>query len=123
MAKVTYKKPVPPKPKPKPKPITANPFDWLRGSKIVGQKYTAWDTYGQGRPDFGKQIGPGDPYHEIQKTVVKGSEKPPVEELNAARGITGGLRLGVRGNPNASGTVIPQTDPRTEAIRRRLRGL
>lgn len=61
---------------------TYKPFDYLKGSKTLGQNYTAWDTYGQGKPDFGKAKGPGDPYHEITKKVRKptpgapGSGKP-----------------------------------------------
>lgn len=72
---------------------TANPSDYLRGSKIIGQKYTAWNTYNQGKPDFGKGSGPGTPYHEIQKTVKQSSP---------------------------SRTWSPVSDPRMEAIRRRL---
>lgn len=74
--------------KPKKKPVPINPKkpalrkrpkglpdDYLRGSKFVGEKYTAWDTYGQGRPDFGKGAGPGEPYREVQK-VMKPINKP-----------------------------------------------
>lgn len=73
------KLPTPPKLK-VPKPgVNKNPANYLRGSKTIGQKYTAYDNYNQGKPDFGKGAGPGTPYHEVQKTVQKaipGAGKP-----------------------------------------------
>lgn len=80
---------LPKPPQKKPKPTTPQhvrnaPTDYLRGGKTkghtVGEGYTAWNTYGQGKPDFGKGPGPGEPYHEVQKKVQKplpGSQKPP----------------------------------------------
>lgn len=50
-------------------PPSYKPTDYLRGSQAVGQKYTAWDNFNQGRPDFGKGAGPGTPYHEVTKKV------------------------------------------------------
>lgn len=101
------------------------PADYLRGSKKVGGTYTAFDTYGQGTPDFGHQKGPGEPYHEVQKKVkaVPKWAKPQGTHLPWAPGIPiGGSNQETKpwwGNqlPGAGG------DSRIEAIRRRLRGL
>lgn len=99
------------------------PPDYLRGSKNVGGTYTAWDTYGQGTPDFGHQKGPGDPYHEVQKKVkpVPNWTKPKGIQLPWAPGIP------IGGNSGPWSNNIPRGDsggdPRIEAIRRRLRGL
>lgn len=99
------------KPIPKPKPWNL-PSDYLRGSKHVGEKYTAWDTYNQGRPDFGKKGGPGTPYHEVQHTNLK-SKTPPWA-----------LPGKVIPKPPAQRTShLPQwkpTDARVSAIRKRL---
>lgn len=81
------------------------PFDWIRGSVIPGQKYTAWNTYGQGTPDFGKGKGPGTPYHEVQKRIPKNPRRKPAS-------------VGIGTLPISTGN-----DPRGDAIQRRLRGL
>jgi hypothetical protein len=94
-----------------PKPFT--PSDYLMGGKRVGQKYTAWNTYGQGKPDFGKGAGPGEPYHKVTKTnlgkdIIKrpdwGNSKTPVFNKPTAKNPKFGVK----------------TDPRTAAIRKRL---
>ncbi|GHF92149.1 hypothetical protein GCM10018783_73740 [Streptomyces griseosporeus] len=79
------------------------PPDWLRGPQILGQNYTAWQTFNNARPDFGKELGPGEPYREATKKVSKFSL--PVTK------------------PNGTAQWKPPADPRTEAIRRRLRGM
>lgn len=84
------------------KPVTYTPPDYLRGSKTVGKKYTAYNTYGQGRPDFGKDLGPGEPYHEVQKTVQK-----PIPQSRLPKW----------------GTINSLHDARLSAIRRRLQGM
>lgn len=80
------------------------PPDWLSGSMVKGKKYTAWDTYGQGTPDFGKGSGPGEPYHKT--TNIVGSSK-----VTRPRSIT------------KKTTYQPVGDARMDAIQRRLRGL
>lgn len=92
------------------------PADYLKGSTKIGQKYTAWNTYGQGKPDFGKGKGPGDPYHEVQKTVAKPGIK---KDLPAWAARPQGLPDWAQGGSSSAA----KPDPRTEAIRRRLRGL
>lgn len=52
------------------------PTDYLSGSQVLGKKYKAWDTYGQGTPDLGKGAGPGMPYHVVSKTVKKPKPVP-----------------------------------------------
>jgi hypothetical protein len=111
--------------KPKPKPVKPKkpamrkrpsgiPDDYLRGSKFVGEKYTAWDTYGQGRPDLGKGAGPGEPYREIQKTVRPQSAKPsiPPRDINRPSPV----------NRPGWGSAKPKRleDARARAIRKRL---
>lgn len=110
-------KPKTPKPK---RPVRSyTPNDYLRGSKKIGGSYTAFNTYGQGRPDFGKGPGPGEPYHEVQKKVA------PIPKW----GGTGskGVRWAPGINIGQGNTSLPvqdrNVDPRIEAIRRRLRGL
>lgn len=115
-------KPKPPQKKPNPKPevLKKPPEDYLRGSKTVGGKYTAWNTYGAGKPDFGKSAGPGDPYHEVEKRVrkplpiPKGGQKPTLPWGPPKVRTT----LPARNNVG-----LPQTNDgnmRMEAIRRRL---
>jgi hypothetical protein len=109
-------------PKPKPPVRSYKPNDYLRGSKRVGGSYTAFDTYGQGRPDFGKGPGPGEPYHEVQKKVApmpkwagSGSKSPKWAP---------GVNIGSSNvNPSTQPANIGSGDPRIDAIRRRLRGL
>lgn len=94
------------------------PYDYLRGSIKPGGKYTAWNTYGQGKPDFGYGKGPGEPYHEVQKRVTAGGPQMP------PRGRPGSPTKPIVGAGDAS--TLPWgkgRDPRIEAIRRRLRGL
>lgn len=86
------------------------PADYLRGSTQIGKKYTAYDTYGQGRPDFGAGAGPGEPYHEVQK-IVRKPAKPPKWVPPQASPLPSHI-------PNLPGTV--KRDPRIDAIRRRL---
>jgi hypothetical protein len=109
--KATYKRP------PK-KPIRYKPADFLRGSQMVGEKYTAWDSHGQGKPDFGKGAGPGEPYREVQKT----NRKPPKASpgSSAAKGV-----MPSQGNVTgpswiAKGPMANRNDPRIAAIRKRL---
>jgi hypothetical protein len=95
------------------------PPDYLSGSKTIGGKYTAWDTYGQGRPDFGVGEGPGTPYHQDQKTVTA---PPPWGPMGTGQTPlpkwAGGLpyRPGSTSNPPSSNV----SDPRITAIRKRL---
>lgn len=100
------------------KPKTYKPGDWLKGSTTIGKQYTAWDTYGQGKPDFGAAQGPGDPYHEVQKTVRRPVKPPkwvPPKTLPQAPG-----------RPSERSWIPPGTistghsDPRISVIRRRL---
>jgi len=90
---------------------TYDPTDWLRGSKTVGKNYTSWNTYGQGKPDMGAGLGPGEPYHEVVKKVPN-QMNPPNWGLDIKPKEMVGQQSQVGGN-----------DPRIEAIRRRLRGL
>lgn len=103
------------------------PSDYLKGPTIIGQNYTAWDTYGQGRPDFGKGAGPGDPYHEV---IKKNSGLNPPQRGGIPSGTTGsdyhrptqGGYGGVNGGgflPGGSGN-LGTGDPRIMAIRKRL---
>lgn len=92
MARPKFPKPKPPKP-PSKSPIYKPP-DYLSGGQRIGEKYKAWSTFGSKKPDFGKGAGPGIPYHVVNKTVAK-----PVKPGN---------------------TKPLQTDPRSEAIKRRL---
>lgn len=127
MAAKKAKLPTPPKPK-IPAQRVKKPGDYLRGGKThgttVGENYTAWNTYGQGKPDFGKGPGPGEPYHEVQKKVQtplpgpKGRMNPP----KWAPGPT---------LPKRPGGTLPFTPPgnkgkvdaRLAAIKRRLQGV
>ena len=104
-----------PKPKPKPKPpkVRNRPFDYLRGGRYVGEKYTAWDTYGQGRPDFGKGAGPGEPYREIIKTNSKAPRPPKQTQLSPPVGLP------QRPPQGGSGGKFHR-DARIAAIRKRL---
>lgn len=105
-----------PKPKPKPKP-KYTPSDYLRGSKTVGESYTAWDTYGQGKPDFGKGAGPGEPYREVQRRVRKPpawtKPKTPTQGVKPSSG-----RIAAPGWIGKS--ISGSSDPRVSAIRKRL---
>jgi hypothetical protein len=113
------KPPVPKIPSPG---TNSKPANYLRGSKTIGQKYTAYDNYGQAKPDFGKGNGPGTPYHEVQKIVQKavpGAGKP-VTPGPPSSGIKLPKWAG-RGLPTKpSGTLAK--DARVAAIRNRLRG-
>jgi hypothetical protein len=91
---------------------TYDPLDFLRGSKTIGQKYTSWNTYGQGKPDMGVGAGPGEPYHEVVKKVPNQISPPNNWGLDVSAPEMVGQKSQVSG-----------TDPRIEAIRRRLRGL
>lgn len=92
-------------------PRWVKPSDWLSGSQTPGKKYTSWSNFGQGIPDFGKDTGPGEPYHKVQKTVPKVARQLP-------SWASGGGANGTGGTPSSQ-----VSDPRSEAIRRRLRGL
>jgi hypothetical protein len=124
------KKPVPKKARPKPKnwppkklppkpPVdnTFQPGDYLSGSTTIGGKYNAYDTYGQGAPDFGEGAGPGTPYHVVQKTVSR-----PVKRPAKPRGLPSAPPIAnpPRATLPARTIGAPKTDPRIEAIRRRL---
>lgn len=91
--------------------IINKPSDWLFGSNKVGSKYTAWNTYGQGKPDMGKGVGPGEPFHKIQKTVLRSGGPDWKPSRPSGPEVVG------------RSTTSAKNDPRTEAIRRRLRGL
>lgn len=80
------------------------PSDWLSGGMKNGAKYQAWDTFGQGKPDFGKGKGPGDPYHSVTRTVGKPHASRPQIPRNKTQ-------------------YNPKGDARLDAIQRRLRGL
>ncbi len=90
---------------------TVKPLDWLSGSQTPGKKYTSWSNFGQGIPDFGAGLGPGEPYRKVEKTVPSAVRNLPSWAPGVASSGTGGIR---------SSQV---SDPRSEAIRRRLRGL
>jgi hypothetical protein len=134
-----------PKPTSPPKPKTFKPGDYLKGSTTVGQNYTAWDTFGQGKPDFGKDLGPGDPYHEVLKK--NSGFNPPqrgvggVDNPVTGPGMGQPIKLGnVFGQPQRNGTqptsnggsrsplvnnllqhsLNNTSDPRIAAIRKRL---
>jgi hypothetical protein len=96
--------------KPKP-PRIFKPADFLRGSTKVGQKYTAWTNYNQGKPDFGKGSGPGTPYSEITRlnTGQNWSQLPSPPRSPSSR-------------PTYSRPSFGRLtdDPRASAIRRRL---
>jgi hypothetical protein len=107
----------------KKKPIY-KPSDYLRGSKTIGGKYTAWDTYGQGRPDFGKGSGPGEPYHEVQKNVKLPKPKPRLPSPGkfpkpTPRPNNPSLPPFENASAGPPGSFSPR-NPRIEAIRRRL---
>lgn len=99
------------------------PADYLSGGTAVGDTYNAWDTYKQGKPDFGKGAGPGEPYHQVQKKISPNRKKPPANNPpNLGTIVPGAGNSTLPYGP--PGTRIPSTsDPRTDAIRRRLRGL
>lgn len=96
----------------KPKPKTFTPNDYLSGSKTVGQKYNAWNTYGQGKPDFGKGAGPGEPYHIVQKANVGKNISLP-GTINWA-----GNNANTWQRPTAG--TVKNASPYVAAIRRRL---
>jgi hypothetical protein len=108
--KPAKKKPIPKKPY-KPPVKTFKPKDYLSGSKKVGGKYKAWNTYNQGTPDMGKGAGPGEPYHVVTQTNT--GKNFPVKTNPQAPPST---PISVR--PRA-GTVT-STSPYVAAIRRRL---
>lgn len=92
-------------------PSARKPYDWLKGGTKVGAKYSAYSNYGQGAPNLGKGKGPGDPYHVVTKKVKKGSMVP--SWAKDAMAPTNGV----------APKWEPTGDARTDAIRRRLRGL
>lgn len=99
----------------KARPKLFTPGDYLRGSKIAGNQYTAWDTYGQGRPDFGKGAGPGEPYREVKKTNsgIGAITRPKSPILNPPKQG----RIPTISSPSRPGVT---NDPKVLAIRRRL---
>lgn len=118
-AKKKAKLPTPPKPK-IPAQRVKKPVDYLRGGKTggttVGENYTAWNTYGQGKPDFGKGPGPGEPYHEVQKKVQTPLPGPKTNRPGWAT---------LPGRKPAPGGGLPfhppgKPDSRIAAIKRRL---
>src|SRR5205809_4860255 len=109
-------------PKPKTPARTYTPNDYLRGSKNIGGTYTAFDTYGQGTPDFGHALGPGDPYHEVQKKI----QPMPKWAGSGSKALKWAPGINIGSTNPAQSTqpaAIGSSDPRIEAIRRRLRGL
>ena len=109
---------LPTPPKQKPRPVTANPSDYLRGSKVVGEKYTAWNTYGGSKPDFGKDKGPGEPYHEVTKTVKKEVPNVPPKGITPTPGRVLPKLPIRRANVDRN-----KKDARSMAIANRLRAL
>lgn len=103
----------------KKKPVRYKPADFIRGTQNVGDKYTAWDTYGQGKPDFGKGAGPGEPYREVSKrntgrpgvSAVPKGVKPAAGSVVPSGGPSWIAKTRVGGN---------SSDPRIAAIRKRL---
>ncbi len=114
------KKPVPKPPRPgkvmpsQPKKRNPNPPNYLRGSHLEGEKYTAYSNYDQGRPDFGKGSGPGEPYHEVTRTVQKPLPGPPAPK--SPRWAPG--RSPVKPKPRPTGNLW--NDAKQRAIRKRL---
>jgi hypothetical protein len=106
--------PTPPKRYKKGDPFT--PADYLKGSRKVGGAYTAWDTYGQGRPDFGVGAGPGTPYHEVQKKV---KAPAPWGSMGHSQTPLPKWAGGMQSLPT-NNTAIGGSDPRITAIRKRL---
>lgn len=97
-------------------PKIFKPSDYLRGSQATGKNYTAFNTYGQGKPDFGKGAGPGEPYHEVVKPNLgknildkDGQKVPPWKPPTTVS----------KKPPWASSSTRP-LDARTQIIRRRL---
>ena len=95
----------------KARPILNKPSDWLSGSNVLGKKYTAWNTYGQGKPDMGKGAGPGEPFHKVEKTNVRAGRPGWIPNQPSGPEVV------------SRSTTSTKSDPRSEAIRRRLRGL
>lgn len=100
------------------------PTDYVKGSKVVGEKYNAFNTYGQGTPDFGASKGPGDPYHVVQKTMRANTAKPTPwrSVLNSVGTVfdrnnppAGGVRFGSNGTYGEN-----NYNARVAAIRKRL---
>jgi hypothetical protein len=98
----------------KPAPFYKPP-DWLKGGTRVGQKYTTYDNFRQGTLDFGKGKGPGEPYRQVERTVPTAKAGAAQWALKKAQNRTY--------DASAAKSQAPSPDPRTEAIRRRLRGL
>lgn len=117
-----------PVPKNKPpaqsKKLKYAPVDYLRGGKTkghtIGENYTAWNTYGQGRPDFGKEQGPGEPYHEVQKKVQKPLPGPDSNRPPWARLPSPAQRNTLPYHPPGQ---AGQASPWLSAVRRRLMGV
>lgn len=114
MAKKPPMKRTTPISKTKPPANTILPPDYIRGSKTVGGEYTAWETAGRGKPDFGKSKGPGDPYREVKKKVKKPFPIPP----SGAKPDSGYGR-----NLPMQRATLPKKDLRINAIKRRLGAL
>lgn len=114
---------LPKPPQAKPKPVKYTPADRLRGGTTVGSNYTAWDTYGQGKPDFGKDVGPGDPYHEVSKKVAK-----PLPGSGQVKPLPWGTPNQSRNSnlPNWVNRAMPSSGTGNnawiDAVRRRLKG-
>lgn len=96
----------------------SKPADWMSGGTKVGDTYNAWDTYGQGKPDFGVGAGPGEPYRQVQKKVPRPKPAIKAQLPNYKDIISGAGNSTLPFNPPGT-----RSDPRTDAIRRRLRGL
>lgn len=99
------------------------PTDYVKGSNVVGEKYTAYNTYGQGRPDFGAKAGPGDPYHVVQKTMRKNTSKPtPWRSVLNSRGDVFNRAPAQQGQQFSSNGTYGENNysARVAAIRKRL---
>lgn len=100
------------------------PKDYLKGSKLKGDKYTAWKTKSGEKPDLGAgDGGPGTPYREVQKTMREekpttppwGNPKPPTQRPKLS-GNGAVWRRWQSGNLGKSRL----NDAKTNAIARRL---
>lgn len=125
---MTAKKKLPTPKKPPsnlPSKRVTRPADYLRGGKTggrtIGETYTAFDTYGQGKPDFGHGAGPGDPYHEVQRKV---QAPVPGHENHSPPWAPGS------GNATIPRKPLPWNSPGgsssnawLDAVRRRLQGV
>lgn len=111
-------------------PDSRLPGDYLKGSKQKLEKYTAWKTEGGGKPDLGKgSAGPGNPYREVQKTMVPTAgkwvdsrPKPKPQAVTAQQGAVWRRWNNPQTAPKSGspGRQFGNPDAKTKAIARRL---